>query len=162
MIRQEIIDQLEYNSQTGAFVWKVNKKGHVKCGDNAGSIHTRGYVTIVLNGKCYLAHRLALIISGVDLKQIDQVDHINGNRSDNRLSNLRIANHAQNCQNSKLRKDNQSGIKGVSYRKDRNKWRARIRKDGKQILIGEFKTAEQAQVAYCEAAKKYFGEFARI
>jgi hypothetical protein len=153
--------QLAYDPKTGLFTWKVDKKGHIKKGDIAGTKHNRGYISITLNGKSYLAHRLAMIISGISISSTDQVDHINDNRSDNRLSNLCVATHDQNCQNAKVRKDNLAGLKGVGYDKRIKKWRARIVVDKKQKWLGNFTTPEEAHAAYCKAAEELHGEFQR-
>ncbi len=88
-------------------------------------------------------------------------DHINGNRIDNRKENLRIANYKQNNQNRRLGKNNTSGYKGVSWsRLGKGYWKAYIKQDKKSKFLGNFKTKEEAALAYNEAAKKYFGEFA--
>jgi len=89
-------------------------------------------------------------------------DHINGNAFDNRKCNLRICTHAENTRNQKIRNDNISGYKGVSWHKQHKKWRAQIRNNYKRIHLGYFSTPELAHKAYCEAASKYHGEFARF
>lgn len=93
-----------------------------------------------------------------------EVDHINGLNIQNQRSNLRLATHHQNMMNTKLRKTSLSRLKGVSlYRKDHwTKWRARIMVNQKEIALGYFDTKEEASKAYNEAAKKYFGEFAKL
>jgi hypothetical protein len=90
------------------------------------------------------------------------VDHISGDTLDNRKSNLRICSLAENSRNSKLSKANTSGYKGVSFDKKNGKWRAFITKNRKQYSLGYFETPEEAYRAYCEASKKYHGEFGRI
>jgi hypothetical protein len=89
-------------------------------------------------------------------------DHISGDTLDNRRSNLRLATRAENNQNAKRRKDNKTGYKGVSFRPDLGTWRARINVDNHSIFLGQFKTPEAAYAAYCDAAKKYHGAFARL
>jgi hypothetical protein len=96
------------------------------------------------------------------------VDHANGNTLDNRKSNLRICTHAENTRNQKISRRNTSGFKGVrclpgiTGRGNGKKYQARIRHEGKLINLGVFSTPEQAYRAYCEASKKYHGEFGRI
>ncbi len=102
-----------------------------------------------------LMHRF---IMGAESGQ--EIDHVNGNRLDNRRSNLRFATREQNARNRKTPSNNKSGYKGV--RLERRKWRARIQFDGKQISLGNFETPEEAAYAYNEAAKRYYGEFARL
>lgn len=161
LTQSELQELLNYNSETGIFYWKNNKKGHVKKGDLAGSNHVKGYITIRIGGKDYLAHRLALIISGVEIPIDRQIDHINGNKKDNRLSNLRLASYNQNNQNVGIRRDNLSGFKGVGFESKRNKWRARIRSNNKIKWLGYFDTPEEAHEAYCREAEKLHGPFAR-
>lgn len=90
------------------------------------------------------------------------VDHIDGNPLNNRRSNLRLAFQGQNRANSRISRNNKSGYKGVYWRKDMKTWRAQIRKDKVIIHLGYFNTPEEAHQAYCEAAVKYHGEFARF
>lgn len=89
-------------------------------------------------------------------------DHIDGNGLNNRRTNLRLATQAQNNANSKLKSTNTSGYKGIVFLKDENRWRAHISVNGKRIVIGRYKTAEEAHEAYCKAAQEHFGEFARF
>jgi hypothetical protein len=92
-----------------------------------------------------------------------EVDHANGNTLDNRRStNLRLATHAQNCQNRRRKSDNTSGVKGVHWNKESRKWRARIMAHGKRKLIGDFGSLADAQAAYAVAAREAHGEFARL
>ena len=91
---------------------------------------------------------------------IDQIDHIDNNRSNNRISNLREANnHQQNC-NTRLTKRNSSGYKGVSWDKNLKKWRSEIRVNYKKIHLGYYKTPEEAHEAYRLKSDELFGEFA--
>lgn len=96
----------------------------------------------------------------LDIPQCMQVDHINGNRLDNRKSNLRAATNAQNNQNKRSPRNNRSGYKGVSWCKERNKWAAQIQVNGRQKNLGRFDNVEDAIRAYDEAARKLHGEFA--
>jgi hypothetical protein len=102
-------------------------------------------------------HRLILGLEHADRRQ---GDHWNGNTLDNRRDNLRIATYAQNTQNARPRKDNPSGYKGVQLH--RGVWCAQITVNGKKQHLGSFSTPELAHAAYCEAAKKAYGEFARF
>lgn len=88
------------------------------------------------------------------------IDHINGVKTDNRLSNLRLASRSQNMANTGLRSTNKSGVKGVCWDKQSGRWDARIWKDGVAHRIGYFDDLDQAKVAYDAAASRLFGEFA--
>lgn len=93
------------------------------------------------------------------------VDHINGDTLDNRRANLRICTRAQNLRNAKTRRHSSTGVKGVYVRANKNSpmpWRAKIQADGKIFRLGKFATAEEAHAAYCEAASRLHGEFARF
>lgn len=91
-----------------------------------------------------------------------EVDHINGNRLDNRKTNLRLCTREQNQRNVGINSTNTSGYKGVSWCKPRNGWRVRIKIHGKEIQLGLFSDKIKAAIVYNEAAKKYFGEFAHL
>lgn len=90
-----------------------------------------------------------------------QIDHIDGNTANNAIANLREASNAQNCMNKPKPKSNTSGFKGVRYHSRDRRWYAHIRLSGKQVHLGLFDTAEEAHAAYCEAAHRLHGEFAR-
>lgn len=112
------------------------------------------YGTSVVDGDYVYLHRLITKCPDDML-----VDHINGNRFDNRKNNLRIVNHLQNAMNTSLRKNNTSGIKGVSYNKKRNKWYSYITYNHKTISLGLYDTKEEAQIARQKAEEKYQGEY---
>lgn len=100
----------------------------------------------------------------INAKKGQVVDHINGNTLDNRLSNLRICTNAENIRNSKIPKNNKSGFKGVFFNKrlKSKPFSVKLRINGKNKHIGYYSTKKQAALAYNKAAKKYFGEFARL
>lgn len=151
---------LEYDPETGKFTWKVSTSSRVFKGMLAGTAHIKGYITIGLDKKNYLAHRLAwLYMTGK--WPPDQIDHINGDRSDSCFSNLRLATHAENMRNSKLNKNSSSGVKGVYWSTEKKIWVARIYVDNCAIHLGLFTDIEDAATAYEKAAKEHFGEFAR-
>lgn len=130
--------------------WHVTTEGYVK-----------GYVRRTAERAAHkvMMHRLILGLSKDDPRE---GDHENLNRLDNRRLNLRVCTHSQNCCNKPLSPRNTSGYKGVTLDKRRNKWHARLRIKNQQISLGYHSTPEAAHAAYCEAAKKHFGEFARI
>jgi hypothetical protein len=90
-----------------------------------------------------------------------QVDHRNGDGLDNRRGNLRLSTSGQNQANADLRSDSVSGVRGVSWESQTQRWRARLRFDGVDVSLGRFETIEEAAEVYAEAANRYFGEFAR-
>jgi hypothetical protein len=110
----------------------------------------------------YYLHRAIMErILGRSLAQGEEVDHINGNKLDNRRDNLRIATPTQNRWNSPRRSDNRSGFKGVCWHKQRQAWRATFGIKRKYIHLGYFDTPEEAHAAYLAAARQYAGEFTR-
>jgi hypothetical protein len=98
----------------------------------------------------------------VNAKPGEYVDHINGDKLDNRKCNLRICTNAQNTYNQRAKSNNKSGYKGVSWNKWAKKWYAAIRADGKTYSLGYFKDKELAAIAYNEAATKLHRDFARL
>ena len=114
-----------------------------------------GYFISSSFGKTTLLHRL---IMGAHKGY--EVDHINHKKFDCRKLNLRICTRYENAKNRPMQSNNSSGYKGVSWHKKNQLWRARIKSDHKMIELGYYKTPEQAYSKYCDAAKKYHGEFA--
>lgn len=155
----ELNDHLDYDPETGLFTRKKFVYGTAGVGSIAGSLY-RGYLFIRINGKKYRAHRLAYkMYYGLD--PVDMIDHIDMDRSNNRIANLRDATNVQNLRNTGPRKTNTSGFKGVCWYSGRKRWRARITYNEKNIHLGYYKTKEEAALAYAKAAKEYYGEFAR-
>jgi hypothetical protein len=114
-------------------------------------------------GKYLYMHRVIMErVLGRELKSHEQVDHIDNSGLNNSRSNLRLANQKQNARNSKIKTTNQSGFKGVSWSKKSQKWQAHIKVNYKSIYLGMYDAPEDAHAAYCEAAKKHFGEFANF
>jgi hypothetical protein len=125
--------RLKYDPDTGEF-FRLTKTGPAKAGDSAGSLQSRGYIRISLNYKYYLAHRLAWLLTyGVWPK--GQIDHINGDRQDNRIANLREVDQLENNKNMGLRRDNRTGLPGVSQHA-KGGWTASVFTGGKNTHIG--------------------------
>ena len=155
-ITREIIkEMLDYNLETGVFRWKISTNRRIKIGAIAGTKNWNLYFIIPLNGKRYRAHRLAwMYVYGT--WPVYDIDHINGNPSDNRFNNLRDVTTSHNTQNqTKPHKRNKCGLLGVSWHTVGKCWRARICTNGVQMLIGHFKTPEEAHQAYLGAKRKY-------
>jgi hypothetical protein len=144
---------LAYNPSTGAFTWRTRRNQHVAAGDSAGRLHANGYIYISVDGREYLAHRLAWLHATGQWPR-EQIDHIDGDRASNVLANLREVSNAVNQQNQRrARRDNKSsGLLGV--KRNRKRWKASIQIDGKQRVIGTFDTPEQAHAAYIEEKRR--------
>jgi hypothetical protein len=158
MITKEYLQSvINYDSQTGIFTWKI-KKGRKLIGSKAGK-DCHGYSSICIDYKSYFAHRLAwLYVYGYMPKLID---HINLNKSDNRIINLREATVSQNSCNSKIRVDNVSGIKGVSWDKLYNKWYAKCTFNKTQYNLGKYNNIEDAINVVNAFRHQHHQEFAR-
>lgn len=150
---------LRYDPSNGAFFWRAKIARKIVVGSRAGGIDVSGYRVIGIGGSNYYAHRLAWLFMTGNMP--DQIDHKNGNRDDNRWSNLRLATSQQNLMNSKLAKNNTSGRKGVSWHKGAGKWSAYIINNGKKYHLGLFDDLSDASAAYINAANKIQPEFAR-
>jgi hypothetical protein len=136
---------LSYNELTGAFKW-LHSKGTAKAGNLAGRL-IKGYRVIKIDGKSYFAHRLAWLYAYGNFPE-SHIDHINRNKDDNSIINLRDVSRDVNQHNHGKRTDNTSGYRGVWFNKARNKYEARVRFNGKRILIGYFLNPEDASNAY--------------
>lgn len=155
-----LLSILSYNKRNGVFVWLVSR-GRVKVGDIAGSVKPDGYTYIKIDKKDYGAHILACFYINEKWPTND-VDHIDGNRSNNKYKNIRVATRSQNKMNTKLRSDNTTGVKGVYFCNRTKKYQAQITLNGKNKYLGRYKTLKEARAAYCNAARELFGEFARF
>lgn len=147
----------DFQDKRSADIWNSKFAGKL-----AGSDSPHGYTLVSLPGGGKTgAHRIVWLLAYGEWPS-RQIDHINGDRDDNRLTNLRLATPSENRQNQKLHRDSRTGFKGVSLDKRRNKYMARITFGGRQRSLGCFETAELAHAAYVAAARKHFGEFARL
>lgn len=143
--REELKRLLKYDPNSGQFTWKV-KKGRKNVGDAAGCFYGKHrYHCIKLNQILYQSHRLAYLYMEGYIP--DCVDHIDGDPSNNKWCNLREATLSQNQWNRKISINCTSGIKGVSFHKRANKWRAIIGVSGKSIHLGYYATKEEAEEA---------------
>lgn len=143
-------------------IWIKSSKRHL-IGRVAGSVNAKGYLKIHYNRKTYCAHRMIYqIANSIEVLSDDiQIDHIDSNRLNNNPLNLRMATNQENQRNVRIQKNNTTGYKGVTYEKDRNKWKASIFDGNKRINLGRFNTPEDAHLAYSTKASELFGEFAR-
>ena len=153
MISSDILKEvLDYNPATGDFVWKVSIGG-VRVGARAGSNHPSGYREIKIFCSVYRAHRLAWLHTHGEFPS-DQIDHINGKRSDNRIINLRAASSTENNRNSKTSTRNTSGVVGVGWEVIAGRWRAYIGNENKLIRLGNFTDWFEAVCARKSAEKR--------
>jgi hypothetical protein len=147
--------KLNYNPETGLFTWAKKGRAIVK-GGIAGSKTVEGYWQIKLGYSVYRAHRLAWYIVNSAWPE-NEIDHINGDRSDNRIDNLRVVDRAGNSQNRrKAMKNNfSSGLLGVSWHKQHKKWKAAIMVNKKNRFLGYFDDANKAHAVYLEAKSAF-------
>jgi HNH endonuclease/AP2 domain len=151
LTQEELKHRLHYDTETGIFTWIRPRARRCKIGSIAGNKNHLGYRLIVVNSIRYLEHRLAfLYITGEWPGEI--VDHINGNKSDNRWCNLRNATKSENGYHSRARKSNTSGFKGVYYSRKNRKWVANATINYKTHYLGIFDTREKAHEAYVKFA----------
>lgn len=150
---------VSYCPITGVFR-RLKKTNRNAANSVAGNVNYAGYVTFGLIGKTRKAHQLAWLYMTGKWPH-NQIDHQNRNRSDNRWSNLRIADFSKNQANAKKRTDNVSGTTGVHFAKREQKWMAFISKNGKRFHVGYFQSKSDAIAARKVAQMRVFGEFAR-
>lgn len=148
-----------YEPETGIFFWLTKPRHKRQIGDAAGYKVNCGYWILRLGGRYYLAHRVAWLLTTGKWPK-NEIDHIDGNRSNNQIKNLREATHSQNMANRKVSARSKTGIKGVHPNGDG--YAACIRINNKSIHLGYFNNLEDGKAAYDLAAKRVHGEFARI
>lgn len=142
---EEILIDTEDLEKVKHLTWNLNKEGYARSEYGTKTKRIR-----------HLMHRFIM-----NPPKDKLIDHINRNASDNRKTNLRICTHIENNKNTKVRKDNKSGLKGVCYDTREKKWRAKITKNKKTIELGHFKNKENAIQTRLEAEKIYFDKYSR-
>jgi len=172
-----------YDAATGTLIWKdrpisqfKSAKGRniwrgVCLGKQVGGKNADGYMMVALSVggvsiRRYI-HRIIWEMHNGPILDGMMIDHVDCDRSNNKIDNLRLANDTQNaCNTTRRKKPNVAGYRGVTLcndaRRTFKKWRARVRVNGKEKTIGRYETPELAYAAYCEAAKEHYGEFARV
>ena len=149
---ERVQELLRHDEETGDFFWKHNRRGHAKAGDKCSYTNHAGYIVIKIDGIKVMAHRLAWLLGHGSWPNGD-IDHINGNRTDNRLQNLRDVDRTTNLQNQRqAQPKNRLGILGVSEKNGR--YRARIKAHGKVHELGIFSTPTEASAAYINAKRQ--------
>lgn len=149
MIATDLVKEL-FDYRDGELYWRKRSNSKVAQGAQAGTVNQSGYRVVTVNGKKIHAHRLIWLWHWLELPT--QIDHINGNPLDNRIENLRAADYATNAFNSKLKSDNTSGVKGVSWCNTYQKWVVQIHAFKKKVS-GRFKTFDEA-VCFAQSKRK--------
>jgi hypothetical protein len=162
---ERLRELLHYDPTDGVFTWRQGYSAYsrITVGSVAGNLDSKGYTIIKIGGRRYGAHRLAWLWMTGEWPG-GWLDHINGDRADNRFCNLRPATPSQNQANCRVSSDNTSGFKGVTWDMRRRKFKAQIRINDELIHLGYFDADKphRAYAVYCLAARKHFGEFARV
>jgi hypothetical protein len=153
---EELKRNLNYDQETGEFTWKVSNNNRIKIGERAGYISKKnGYRQIKVNKKLYMAHRLAWLYVYGELPK-KEIDHIDHNRDNNSINNLREASRRENSRNTKIRSDNYSGVTGVFWNKNTFKWQVRIYDlNGMNKHVGFFEDFHEARIARRKAEREF-------
>ncbi len=154
LTQSRLKELLDYNPDTGVFVWREWRGGTAFKGSVAGRPDSKGRIQVMVDGASYFAHRLAwLFVNGKFPPE--HIDHINRDVSDNRIQNLRLASNIENGQNRNKHPRNTSGVSGVSFHKKTGKWQAKITFSGKTIYLGVYESIEEAAAARAFGKEKY-------
>lgn len=152
-------EHLNYDPETGLFTWiKITSK-RVKIGDTAGRVSNAGHLGISFMGTRYQAHRLAWGFVYGSVPQDLEIDHIDENKLNNKIGNLRLATRQENSANRGRQRNNKSGIKGVSFNKNSGKWEAYITLNRKRHYLGLFNTKYLAECAVKKERLKLHKDF---
>lgn len=158
---QDYKDNFIYDPDKGVFYNRYDRSRLAKAGQIAGGKDAYGYRVLKFKGVVIKIHHLVWWFEH-GTKPTKMIDHKDGDRSNNRITNLRDTDYYGNAQNRFKQASNKSGYKGVHYCKQFGKWRSAITCRGKRRSLGLFDTPEEAHEAYCEAAMKLHGEFAKL
>ena len=164
MITQSrLMELVTYDAAAGVLRWRT-RRGNTRPGARIGGPDKEGYWRVRLDDRQYLEHRLVWLWHHGSFPRI--LDHIDRDRSNNRIENLRLCTESQNAANAKISTHNTSGYRGVYYEAERDKWVARIRLviEGERVRyrIGRFDTAEEAAIAYNLHLRQHFSEYALL
>lgn len=157
MDQKTALELFEYRD--GALYWRVKPCRRDPVGMKAGHVDSaRGYIAINYKRKRYYAHRLVYLMHHGYLPE--EVDHIDGDKGNNRVENLRACTHAQNGRNRPAQANNKTGVKNVVWDKNRSKWVVYMKVDGKNTNFGGFEDLELAAFVASELRDKHYREFA--
>lgn len=159
LLRQQLLELFKHDREAGKLFWKVAPSNVVKVGQEAGTIDSKGYRQVRIDGKLYLTHRLIFLLEHGYLPEF--IDHKDGNPLNNRIENLREASRSENNRNASKRSNNTSGIVGVHWNKGANKWLAQCHdRNGKKTHLGLFTDINKAAEVVREFRLQEHGEFA--
>lgn len=159
--RDRLLEAFSYDRKEACIYWKFST-GRVRSGQRAGCIKGDGYWYVQLDGIRVPIHRAIWIIENGEIPNGYNIDHIDRDKSNNHISNLRLATHAENMRNNGARKNSKSSVNGVHFCTTVNKWVARITKDRKMINLGSFKDLDEAIWTRQKAEFEMFGEFSAL
>lgn len=156
-VNKKLLDELfDYNEDTGIVIWKKSRSPRIKIGTPVKYVNKFGYIQVRLEGKLWMLHRLIWLMQIGDFPK-GEIDHIDGNRSNNSWNNLRDVSKSQNMQNRRgPDKDSKTGVLGVTFDRQRNKYRAQLTINGIKVLNKIFNTPEEAGNAYKQAKENYY------
>lgn len=157
-LTKEYVNKI-FNYKKGVLYWNIKAAKKVKVGDKAGYLNkANGYLHVSVDYSIYRIHRLIYLYHHGYIPKI--IDHIDGNKTNNSIENLRECTQSQNMMNSKLSSSNTSGVKGVFWNKRNKRWIASIRVGSDPICLGRFKSKAMAIACIEKARKELHGEFA--
>lgn len=156
MDAERVRELFNYDPETGIIECKISRR-KARAGSIAGKLTWHGYLRTEVEGKKYYNHLLAWLFVHGEWPP-DEIDHIDRDKTNNRISNLRLATHAQNKRNSPGRRKTLKG----AYRRSNGSWRSQLRYDGALLELGTFKTEQEAHEAYKRTAERLYGEFMRV
>jgi len=161
LTQEKLKELFHYDPEIGTFTWLVRPCNSMQAGNRAGTYDHKGYLRILYKGKLYMGHWLAwLYVYGKWPN--NEIDHINGNPSDNTIANLRDVTRKQNMENKKVYKTSKTGYPGVSWHSRDKKWNVRIGHYGKRISLGYFDNLEDAIAVRIQAENKTYTHNSRI
>lgn len=149
---------IAYDPETGKLTWKRPPRRGVGLKSVVGGMHLKGYRTITINGEAFLAANLIWFLVHGEWPE-ESIDHINKDRADDRLCNLRQADQTHNNFNTKIRSNNTTGVTGVSFSKSKKKYVVGLKKHGKYVCHEYFSTLNEAVAARQMAEQIHCGEF---
>ena len=160
LTHERLLELLKYNKRTGVFTWRVTRSKNAAAGSKAGSKpNSDGYISIKIDLVLHRAHRLAwFYVTGV--MPVLQVDHKNRIRHDNRFVNLRLDELSEQSANRKVMRTTSSGVNGVTWNKEEQKWRVRVCYRHKRVYLGDFRDLNEAIAVRKKAAEDIHGVFA--